>query len=247
MMLELVSNIADALQCYESKQAKDLLKSETWSHVRKGIKFLVSELEIKGKRLAAARVDREYTQLAEALRKAVTKEDPPEIKDDFVLWDISQEFLCTLRGLCHFQAEIDRQFSQSNDPQSPAEGAPVQLSTGTITEILNTAIVKLAEQPNIRVKKSKLPNAVRRPGPERVSLSQAKHRIKLLQDWADIQDRNKDRPMQKVTLEQFAKSVSKTPRQLKAHQAWYRKYRNHGDLPEDPRKVDPRKLAELFE
>lgn len=247
MMLELVSNIADALQCYESRQAKDLLESDTWAHVRKGIKYLVSELEIKGKRLAAARVDREYAQLAESLRYAVKQTNPPKIKDDFVLWDISQEFLCTLRGLSNFQAEIDRQFSQSNDPESSAAGAPVQLSTGTITEILNTAIIKLAEQPNIRIKKSKLPNAVRRPGPERVSLRQARHRIKLLQDWADIQDQNKDRSKKRVSLEQFAESVSETPTRLKAHQAWYRKYRTHGDLPEDSRKVDPRKLAELFE
>lgn len=244
-MLELVSNLADTLQCYESKQARDLLQSETWAHIRKGIKYLVSELEIKGKSLAAARVDREYTQLAEALRKAVTKDNPPAIKDDFVLWDISQEFLCTLSELCHFQAEIDRQPNLGYKTDNSQPG--MQFDSCTITEILNKAIIQLAEQPNIRIKKSKLPHSVRRPGPERVSLSQAKHRIKLLQDWADVQDRNKDLPMQSVSLEQFAKSVSRTATQIKAHQSWYRKYRNHGDLPDDPRKVDPRKLAELFE
>lgn len=246
-MLELVTNVQEALQQYESRHARDLLTSETWHHIRSGVKRLVSELEIKGKQVAAARVDREYTQLAESLRYAVKQNHFPKIKDDFVLWDVSQEFLCTLRGLCHFQAEIDRQFSQANHSPSVTAESSTLLTTSAISEIVNTAILKIADQPNIRVKKSKLPESVRRPGPERVSIGEAKRRIKLLQDWADLQDKNKDRSGHTVSLEQFAKSVSNTATGIKKYQAWYRKYRTHEDFPNDPRQVDFRKLAELFE
>jgi hypothetical protein len=224
-----------------------LLTSETWHRIRNGVKQLVSELEVKGKQVAAARIDREYAQLAESLRYAVKQNNPPKIKDDFVLWDISQEFLCTLRSLCRFQADINRQFSQTNHSQSATAASSDLLTASAISEIVNTAILKLADQPNIRIKKSKLPESVRRPGPERVSIGEAKRRIKLLQDWADLQDKNKDRSGHTVSLEQFAKSVSNTATGIKKYQAWYRKYHTHGDFPHDPRQVDPRKLAELFE
>lgn len=128
-MLELASKVEETLQHYESERARDLLISELWQQVRGGVKHLAAELEVKGKHLSAARVDREYSQLAEALRKAVTQNNPPKIKDDFVLWDISQEFLCTLRELSHFQAEIDRQFRVSNqnkhNTSEPKELSPV--------------------------------------------------------------------------------------------------------------------------
>lgn len=126
-MLELVTNVQRALQQYESQHARDLLTSETWHHIRNGVKQLVSELEVKGKQLAAARVDREYAQLAESLRHAVKQNNPPKIKDDFVLWDVSQEFLCTLRGLCRFQDEIDRQFRVSANSQ-PTDAPSKELS-----------------------------------------------------------------------------------------------------------------------
>ncbi len=140
-MLELASKVEQSLQQYESGHARDLLMSEAWLQVRGGVKHLTTELEIKGKNLSAGRVDREYTQLTEALRYAVKQDNPPKIKDDFMLWDISQEFLCTLRGLSHFQADINRQFHTSN-PQAVGD---IQVSTEPIAEAISTSIEKLGQ------------------------------------------------------------------------------------------------------
>lgn len=117
-MLELASHVEQALQQYESDHARELLTSDLWRQVRSETKHLVAELEVKGKHISANRVDREYSQLAEILRTAGTHDNPPKIKDDFALWDVSQEFLCTLRELSHFLGEIDRQFRVSDQSKS---------------------------------------------------------------------------------------------------------------------------------
>ncbi len=125
MMFELASTVEQALQEYESDHARELLTSDLWSQVRSETKRLVTELEVKGKHISATRVDREYSQLADILRTAGTQNKPPKIKDDFALWDVSQEFLCTLRELSHFQGEIDRQFRVSQQSKLSASGPKV--------------------------------------------------------------------------------------------------------------------------
>jgi hypothetical protein len=121
-MNDLADMVEAAMSRYESGHARGLLESPDWLEVRSKAKELSAELEIKGKPVAATRVDREYVRLAEALRDAGAKNPPPKIKDDFALWDMSQEFLLTLRSLSRFQSEIDRQFRRSQvDQQRTSE------------------------------------------------------------------------------------------------------------------------------
>jgi len=109
-MNDLADMVEAAMSRYESGHARGLLESPDWLEVRSKAKELSAELEIKGKPVAATRLDREYVRLAEALRGAAAENPPPKIKDDFALWDMSQEFLLTLRSLSRFQGEIERQY-----------------------------------------------------------------------------------------------------------------------------------------
>lgn len=121
-MNDLADMVEASMERYESGHARGLLESPDWFEVRRKTKELSAELEIKGKPLAATRVDREYVRLAETLREAAAKSPPPKIKHDFALWDISQEFLLTLRSLSRFQGEIDRQYRRSQvEEQKPSE------------------------------------------------------------------------------------------------------------------------------
>jgi len=112
-MLELVAKVEAVLSDYESGHAKDLLQSPQWTQIRQEAKELATELEIKGQPGISRRVDREYSILADALRNAARESKPPRIKDDLVLYDISKEFLLTLRSIIRFQEEIDRQYRRS--------------------------------------------------------------------------------------------------------------------------------------
>ncbi len=109
-MIELVSKMEAVLSEYESGHVKGLLQSPRWTEIRQEVKELSTELELKGQPGSAGRVDREYSLLAEALRNAAGKDQPPRIKEDLILHDISQEFLLTLRSLIRFKEEIDRQY-----------------------------------------------------------------------------------------------------------------------------------------
>lgn len=123
-MVELVGKVEAVLSEYESGHAKDLLQSSRWTEIRQEAKELAMELEIKGQPVAARRVDREYSILADALRNAACENRPPRIKDNLVLYDISKEFLLTLRSLIHFQKEIDRQYRRSQVEEQATSDTP---------------------------------------------------------------------------------------------------------------------------
>ena len=123
-MNDLADRVAAVLADYESGHARRLLESPQWLEVRRQTKELASELEVRGYAVAAGRVDREYTRLADALRSAASKEQPPPIKDDFVLHDISHEFQLTLRALERFRQEIDRQKARRYEGEAPVETLP---------------------------------------------------------------------------------------------------------------------------
>ena len=107
-MTELAAMVEATLTEYESGDVHRLLTSGAWRDVRRRTKDLMGELEVKGQPVAAARLDREYTRLADVLRDAASRDVPPKIRDDFALYDTSQEFLLTLQALTRFREAIDR-------------------------------------------------------------------------------------------------------------------------------------------
>ncbi len=244
-MLELASKVEQTLQTYESSHARDLLTSATWNQVRNGIKKLTVELEVKGKHLSATRVDREYTQLADALRQAVTQENPPKIKDDFVLWDISQEFLCTLRGLSHFQTEINGHHPATDLKFTDSVQNSMQIDTTPIAEAISTSIEKLGQvfQPSAPISKPKQKstspsksNAVDKRSWTSGELNEAireyrAQRASIIQQFTSVLENPNATPSQKNRIRQNARKLFgrnaiaralgvKSPRMVGESSAW---------------------------
>ena len=98
-MNELAQKIQFVLTECESGDVRAMLKSKLWLDSRQQVKRLITELEVSGYELAAARVDREYCRLAEAMRGAVLERPTSIIKNDLVLSDLSREMLESLHAL----------------------------------------------------------------------------------------------------------------------------------------------------
>ncbi len=105
-MDELLAKVEAILAEYEAGSALDLLDSGRWTEVRQEVKELATDLELKGAPGAAVRVDREYRAFADQLRAAAAEDTPPRIREDRVLYDVSQEFVLTLRALCKHQSQF---------------------------------------------------------------------------------------------------------------------------------------------
>jgi len=120
-MDELADMVEAALSEYAAGNARDLLESPIWVDVRRGIKDLVTMLELNGRSATAARVDREYLCLSEALREAASEDPAAKFGSKYALWDMAKEFPLTLRALCRFRGEIDPQYRQKQADNPPAE------------------------------------------------------------------------------------------------------------------------------
>ena len=84
-------------------------------------------------------------------------------------------------------------------------------------------------------------------GPERMTLEQAWRDMTIIQAWYVVQKGNARQPVRaKMRKPQFAAKHKVSVEELNAMLAWYRKYRNQGSFPKDPRSVSQGELAKLF-
>lgn len=92
------------------------------------------------------------------------------------------------------------------------------------------------------------PQQKNRPGPDRINLSEAQKRVKLLGEWKDVaeNDRKVEHRKDRLTQAQFAQSKDICLTRLRAMQAWYRGWRKKGKFPHDPRTLKDETLNELF-
>ena len=117
-----------------------------------------------------------------------------------------------------------------------------QINNDAIAEAIATVAEKLAGRPASPEEKK----VVHQPGPERLTLHEAKERVRILRRWAEQQDINMDDRHSKMSLAEFAERNNTTAKNVSNYQSWYRKYRKRGTLPKDPRMVPPSKLKQLF-
>ena len=87
----------------------------------------------------------------------------------------------------------------------------------------------------------------RRRGPLRLQHKEAHKRVKLLREWAEVQEKNKRKPRRdRVKKLAFLRGKTETLPDMKAYQTWYRTHCDTGEFPRDPRELKDETLRRLF-
>ena len=143
------------------------------------------------------------------------------------------------------------------EPETPAKDEVTNLSelTGVMKEIseaLQAGFDKLAtasQKSKASVVPVKIdPSKRGKRGPDRMSIERAWHYLTIAQEWAGIQERNRELPMrdryQKV---QLAEKHGITKKELDAILGWYAKHRRENRFPDDPQTLSKGELRKWFE
>lgn len=150
---------------------------------------------------------------------------------------IGQEFDKLLEALIDLEGDLLPARLEDNRPLWKA-----------LRNLRTTLFILVRHEKEIRKqKKQKSRKHHGKRGPDRMSLEDAWRYLTSIQAWEDVKEHNKGRSREnRIQKSQFSNKNHLTPGELDAMLAWYRKYRNKGLLPEDPRTITKNELEELF-
>jgi hypothetical protein len=128
-MDKLAGMIESALKRYGSKNIRTMLDSEDWRDIQARYNEVRTELLVQGQVELLHRIEAGHDKLQDKLAELACQDDPPNLKDVYVFWDLP--FCATLRAMASIRQQLQansRVQASKNLPKPKAQADPPKRS-----------------------------------------------------------------------------------------------------------------------